>query len=111
MNYYRPVAFMTLLLAGSSAAFIFTGCRHQLPAESSIPIEGSVCHVLQPEGSHKTYFDVVVGSGFAGKLPDDVDSIITTGPDGELPIGENSFNYNSQLRNFWLIRSGFRLAL
>jgi hypothetical protein len=77
-----------------------------LPAESSLPVEGCVCHVLQPKGIHKTYFDVVVGSGFEGKLPDDVDSIVIRGPGGELPIGKNSFNYNSQLRTFWLIRPG-----
>jgi CubicO group peptidase (beta-lactamase class C family) len=56
---------------------------------------------------HKTYLDVVVGRSFAGQLPDDIDSITVTGPNGDMSIGKDDFDYNPQWRVFWIVRPGF----
>ena len=106
MSFFKLSAFMVLLSAGSLAAVNFTGCRQQLPAKPSIPIEGAVYHVHWPDGSHKTYFDIAVGQGFTGKLPDDVDAISVTGPKGDLSIGKGDFRYDPQWRGFWAVKPG-----
>ena len=93
-------------------------CEYRVAVASEIPIEGAVYHVHWPDGSHKFCFDIVVGSSFLGKLPDDIDSITVTGPNGDLAIGKDDFNYNPQWRAFWIVQPGlpqigkytFRLA-
>jgi hypothetical protein len=96
-----------LLLAILYLAIIFSGCEYPNAAASEIPIEGAVYHVHRPDGSHKTYLDIVVGRSFTGKLPDEIDAITVTGPDGELSIDKDDFNYNPQTRTFWIVRPGF----
>lgn len=85
---------------------IISGYLNQVNASSEIPIEGAIYHVHRPNGTHKTYLDVVVGSAFSGKLPDDIDSITVTGPKGDMSIGKDDFNYNSQWRAFWIVLPG-----
>jgi CubicO group peptidase (beta-lactamase class C family) len=93
-------------------------CEYRVAVASEIPIKGAVYHVHRPDGSHKFCFDIVVGSSFLGKLPDDIDSITVTGPNGDLAIGKDDFNYNPQWRAFWIVQPGipqigkytFRLA-
>ena len=91
MNIFLRVGFITLLPAGLLAAVIHVGCRQQLSAKPSIPIDGAVYHVHRPDGSHTTYFDIAVGQGFEGKLPDDIDAIAVAGPKGDLSIGKSDF--------------------
>ena len=99
-----------LLMALSSGVLIFfliiTGYANQVKASDEIPIEGAVYSVHRPDGSLKTYIDVVIGRQFSGKLPDDIDSIIISGPHGDLSIDKDDFNYNPQWRDFWIARSG-----
>ncbi len=106
MNILKPGDVMMLLAAGLLAAVNLTGCRQQLPARPSIPIDGAVYHVHRPDGSHQTYFDIAVGQGFAGRLPDDIDSISVAGPEGNLPIGKSDFRYDPKWRGFWAARPG-----
>jgi CubicO group peptidase (beta-lactamase class C family) len=96
-----------LLLVVLFFATIFSGCEYRNAAASEIPIEGAIYHVHRPDGSHKTYLDVFVGRSFSGILPDDVDLITVTGPNGDLPIGKDDFNYNPQWRVFWIVLPGF----
>ena len=95
------------ILAVLCAAMIISGRQNVYADENQIPIEGAVYHVHRPDGSHKTYLDIVVGRPFSGQLPDAVDSITVTGPNGDLPIGKDDFNYNPQWRAFWIVLSGF----
>ena len=81
-------------------------CRSRVAVASEIPIEGAVYHVHRPDGSHKIYLDIVVGSSFLGQLPDDINSITVTGPNGDLSIGKDDFNYNPQWRAFWIVQPG-----
>ena len=86
---------------------IITGCVNQDRDSDEIPIEGAVYSVHRSDGSQKTYFDVVIGRRFTGKLPEDIDSIIVSGPDGDLSLDKDDFNYNPQWRAFWSVRPGF----
>jgi hypothetical protein len=72
----RKTNLAALLLAIWYSTVIIYGCKNLYADEKEIPIEGAVYHVHRPDGSHKTYLDVVVGRSFSGKLPDDIDSII-----------------------------------
>ena len=98
------VAFILAILC---ASVLMCGFDHLYAGEKQIPTEGAVYHVHRPDGSHKTYLDVVVGRSFSGQLPEDIDSITITGPKGDLSIGKNDFNYNPQWRAFWIVRPGF----
>ncbi len=95
------------LLAVVFFVIISSGCDYRNTAAAEIPIEGAVYHVHRPDGSHKTYLDIVVDRSFSGKLPDDIDSITVTGPNGELSIDKDDFNYNPQSRAFWIVQPGF----
>lgn len=107
MYLLRKQILRVVLLAVLFLAIISLGCEYQNDAASEIPIEGAVYHVHRPDGTHKTYLDVVVGRAFSGKLPDDIDSITVTGPNGDLSIGKDDFNYNPQWRAFWIVLPGF----
>jgi CubicO group peptidase (beta-lactamase class C family) len=103
----RNTNLAALFLAILCSTIIIAGCKNLYAEEKEIPIEGAVYHVHRPDGSHKTYLDVVVGRSFSGQLPDDIDSITVTGPDGDLSIGKDDFNYNPQWRAFWVVQPGF----
>jgi len=107
MYLLRKQTLRVFLLAILYLAIIFSGCEYRNAAASEIPIEGAVYHVHRHDGSHKTYLDVVVGRSFLGKLPDDIDSITVTGPNGDLSIDKDDFNYNPQWRAFWIVQPGF----
>jgi hypothetical protein len=85
---------------------IIIGCANQAKASDEIPIEGAVYSVHRSDGSQKTYIDVVIGRQFSGRLPGDIDSIIVSGPHGDLSIDKDDFNYNPQWRAFWNVRPG-----
>jgi len=99
-----------LLPALSSGVLIFflilTGCENQVRDSEEIPIKGAVRSVHRSDGSHKTYIDVVIGRKFAGRVPDDIDSIVVSGPNGDLSIDMDDFNYNPQWRFFSTMRPG-----
>jgi len=40
-------------------------------------------------------------------LPDAIDSITVTGPNGDLSIGKDDFYYNPRWRSFWIVLPGF----
>jgi CubicO group peptidase (beta-lactamase class C family) len=103
----RKIHLAAFFLAIWYATVSIYGGKNLYADEKQIPIEGAVYHVHRPDGSHKTYLDVVVGRSFSGQLPDDIDSITVTGPNGDLPIGKDDFNYNPQWRAFWIVQPGF----
>jgi len=67
-----------------------------------IPIIGVIKNVHEPDKSLKTNIDVVIGKGFTGNLPDDIDTITVTGPKGDLPIGKDDFIFIPQWRGFFI---------
>ena len=107
MRSLRTANLAVLILAFLQATIILYGGKNLYAAEKEIPIEGAVYHVHRSDGSHKTYLDIVVGRSFSGQLPDGIDSITVSGPNGDLPLGKDDFNYNPQWRAFWIVRPGF----
>jgi len=67
-----------------------------------IPIIGAIKNAHEPDKSLKTNIEVVIGKGFTGNLPDDIDRITVTGPSGDLPISKDDFTYIPQFRDFWI---------
>jgi hypothetical protein len=67
-----------------------------------IPLTVAIKNSHEPDKSLQTTLDVVIGKGFTGNLPDDIDTITVTGPTGDLPIGKNDFTYIAQVRDFFI---------
>ena len=65
-----------------------------------IPVTGSVRHVCQADRSHAACFEVIIGKAFAGHLPEAIDAITVSGPDGPLPIEKNDFTFFPRIRDF-----------
>lgn len=67
-----------------------------------IPVTGAIHHVYEAEEYSNTYFEILIGKTFSGKLPDAIESIAVFGPKGKLPIGKDDFTYLPKLRDFWV---------
>lgn len=48
----------------------------------TIPVIGGVVNVRTAANEFMTIFDILIGKSFGGKLPDDIDAITVTGPEG-----------------------------
>ncbi len=79
---------------------------NQVEANDNIPIKGAVYAVYRSDGSPKTYIDLSIGRHFTGTLPDDIDSILVSGPDNKFQLNKSDFKYNPMWRSFWCVRSG-----
>lgn len=69
---------------------------------SGLSIRGDIQHVYLPNNISETHIDIFMDEGFAGKLPDDIDSIRVTGPTGDLPITKKEFRWVPQFKAFWI---------
>jgi len=67
-----------------------------------IPVTGAIHHVHEPDKSHATYIDIIIGSTFSVNLPGDINTITITGPRGKLPIRKDDFTYIPQLRDYFI---------
>ena len=74
----------------------------QAMLEPGIPITGVVRHVTDKFGQSTTHFEVLINQLFKKSLPDSVDEIQITGPDGPLPLKKSDFRFFSGVRAFWL---------
>jgi len=72
------------------------------PISSLIPVRGAITHLHESDKKLYTVIDIVIGDNFQGTLPDDIDSITVTGPQGKLALGKSDFNYHEQFRDFWI---------
>jgi hypothetical protein len=66
-----------------------------------IPVIGNIYHVHEPDNSHSTYIEIIIGKSFPKKLPDSIESITVTGPNGIFTLRKEDFVYLSNLRDFW----------
>jgi CubicO group peptidase (beta-lactamase class C family) len=67
-----------------------------------IPVWGAITHLHESDKKSSTVIDIVIGDNFKGTLPDDIDSITVTGPQGKLALGKSDFNYHAGFRDFWI---------
>jgi hypothetical protein len=66
-----------------------------------IPFVGMITNVHEPDNTFRTYVDLIMLDRFNGKLPDDIETVTVTGPQGDLPIGREDFTWLPQFREFW----------
>ena len=66
-----------------------------------IPFAGIIKNVHEPDDRFRTYVGLVMLGHSAGNLPDDIETITVTGPEGKLPIGRKDFTWMSQFNEFW----------
>ena len=66
-----------------------------------IPFAGIIKNVHEPDNTFRTYVELVMLDKSKGNLPDDIETITVTGPEGELPIGRKDFTWMSQFDEFW----------
>ena len=86
----------------SPFAVQFLNLFTKLEIRPAIPIIGSVQNVQESDNSTKTDLSVVIGKGFIGKLPDAIDKIAITGPNGDLSVGKDDFRFFHRSREFWI---------
>ena len=86
----------------SPFAVMFLNLFTKLKVKANIPITGAIQNVHELDKALRTYIDIIIGKGFTGNLPDDIDTITVTGPKGDLPIGKDDFIYIPQLRDFFV---------
>jgi hypothetical protein len=66
-----------------------------------IPFAGIIKNVHEPDNSFRTYVELVMLDKSLANLPDAIETITVTGPEGELPIGRKDFTWMSQFNEFW----------
>jgi hypothetical protein len=71
-----------------------------------IPITGAIHHVHEAENDSTTFIEILIGNNFPGQLPGSIDSITVFGPQGKLAIDRDDFDYQPDLRDFWITIPG-----
>jgi hypothetical protein len=71
-----------------------------------IPFVGMIANVHEPDNTFRTYVDLVMLDKSDAHLPDDIETITVTGPQGDLPIGRKDFIWLPQFKEFWGIIPG-----
>jgi hypothetical protein len=66
-----------------------------------IPFVGMITNVHEPDNTFSTYVDLVILDQFNGNLPDDIETITVTGPQGDLHIDRKDFIWLPQFKEFW----------
>ena len=69
-------------------------------------IYGSVMNVREPDGSLNTYLEVELGDGYDAGLPGIVDSVVVTGPYGEVICTMPYMEYSPEFKSYFYRRAG-----
>ena len=69
-------------------------------------INVAIKNVRSPDDNYSTHIEVIIGNDFIGNLPNDIDSITITGPNGDLPITRGGFTYYPQFKDFFISIAG-----
>jgi hypothetical protein len=68
----------------------------------TIPVIAGVVNVRNADDEFITVLDVIIGQSFDGKLPDDIESISVTGPEGALPVNKTDFTFWPSANDFYM---------
>ncbi|MFC1881264.1 amidohydrolase family protein, partial [Thermodesulfobacteriota bacterium] len=68
----------------------------------TIPVIGGVVNIRNATDEFITVFDIIIGQSFDGRLPDDIESITITGPEGVLPIRKEDFTFWPSANDFYI---------
>jgi hypothetical protein len=66
-----------------------------------IPFFGMITNVQEPDNTFRTYVDLIMLDKSNDNLPDDIETIIVSGPQGDLPLGRKEFIWLPQFKEFW----------
>lgn len=72
----------------------------------TIPVIGGVSNIRNASDEFITIFDVIIGRSFSGKLPDEIETITITGPDGVLPFQKEDFTFWPSANDFYIVVPG-----
>ncbi|MBW2432893.1 MAG: amidohydrolase family protein [Deltaproteobacteria bacterium] len=72
----------------------------------TIPVIAGVVNVRNAADEFITVMDVIIGQSFDGTLPDDIDAITITGPQGVLPVNKNDFTFWPSANDFYIVIPG-----
>lgn len=72
----------------------------------TIPVIAGVVNIRNAADEFITVLDVIIGQSFDGKLPDDIDSIKVTGPEGVLPVRKDDFTFWPSANDFFMVMPG-----
>lgn len=107
MPFSQPATWARIVLVHIICIFLLITVLSRITSATvEIPFQGAIYSVHRPNGSLKTYLEIVIDHEFRGKLPDEIDSIDITGPSGALKITKDDFHYNHQWRSFWTVLEG-----
>ena len=105
-NPFNNIEFLSNPLGVMASGRWFDKAALQEMLKPGIPVTGAVHHACETDETSSTYFEIVIGKSFSGKLPDAIESIVISGPKGELPFRKEDFTYLHELRDFWIKRPG-----
>jgi hypothetical protein len=66
-----------------------------------IPLVGMITNVHEPDSTVRTYVDLIMLDRSNDYLPDDIETITVSGPQGDLPLGRKDFIWLPQFKEFW----------
>lgn len=72
----------------------------------TIPVIGGIVNVRTAKDEFITVIDVIIGKSFSGKLPEDIESISVSGPQGVLPISKDNFTFWPDADDFYAVVPG-----
>ena len=72
----------------------------------TIPVIGGVVNVRTASDEFITVVDVIIGQSFDANLPDDIESITVTGPEGVVPVRKDDFSFWPSANDFYIVVPG-----
>ena len=66
-----------------------------------IPFLGMITNVHEPDNTFQTHVGLIMLDQLKSNLPDDIETVTVTGPQGDLPIGRKDFTWLPQFKEFW----------
>ena len=72
----------------------------------TIPVIGGVVNVRTAQDEFITVIDIIIGKSFTGNLPDDIERISVTGPQGDLPVSKEDFTFWPKANDFYTVIPG-----
>ncbi len=101
-NPFDDISFLSSPQGVMSSGKWYDSSALQRMITPGIPFMGAVHHVYEASEKSFTYFEIIIGKNFKGKLPDAIESITIVTPRGKLPVNRNDFCYVPGSRDFWI---------
>ena len=101
-NPFKDIKFLSSLQGVMAGGRWYDKTSLKRMIRPGIPVMGAVHHVQEADDKSYTYFEILIDKRFKDKLPNAIRSIAIFGPNGELKIKKDDFNYIPAIRDFWI---------